>query len=280
MKDILSVYIPTLNEEINLPHCLGSVKKLGATIFVVDSNSTDRTVEIARAAGCQVVTGNWRTFSDKMNWAINELPIQTPWMLRIDADEWITDELVAELKAKLPTTPNEVGAFSINRKFYFLRRWIRFGGMYPLWSVRLWRTKRARCEIRELDEQMIVDGRIDRLDYDIVDENRRGLTHWVYKHNQYAEQEVKQVFGAQGLDQTSSALISQAARKRWLRNNVYYRMPGFLRPFLFWMYRYVFRLGFMDGIPGFVFHTMHGFWYRFLIDAKIYEVEQEQKKHK
>src|ERR1019366_6054254 len=96
MKDVLSIYIPTLNEEINLPQCLANVSKLGATIYVVDANSTDRTVEIAQAAGCQVATGNWRTFSDKMNWAINELPIQTPSTLRIDEDECLTDGLIGE----------------------------------------------------------------------------------------------------------------------------------------------------------------------------------------
>lgn len=277
MKDILSVYIPTLNEEINLPQCLESVRKLGATIFVVDSNSTDRTVEIARAAGCQVFTGNWRTFSDKMNWAINELPIQTPWTLRIDADEWITDELIEELKYKLRDTPDEVGAYSINRRVYFLKRWIRFGGMYPLWGVRLWRSGKAKCEVRELDEHMEVSGRIEKLDHDIVDEGQRGLTHWVQKHNQYADAEVREILRAQGQGDASTTLTAQAAKKRWLKDNFYYRLPKFLRALLFWMYRYFIKLGFLDGFPGLIYHTLHGFWYRFLIDAKLYELEIRSK---
>lgn len=277
MKDILSIYIPTLNEEINLPHCLDSVKKLGATIFVVDSNSADRTVEIARAAGCQVFTGNWRTFSDKMNWAISELPIQTPWTLRIDADEWITDELIEELKHKLRDTPDEIGAYSINRRVYFLKRWIRFGGMYPLWGVRLWRSGKAKCEIRELDEHMEVSGRIEKLDHDIVDEGQRGLTHWVQKHNQYADAEVRELLRAQGQGDASATLTAQAAKKRWLKANFYYRLPKFLRALLFWMYRYFIKLGFLDGVPGLIYHTLHGFWYRFLVDAKIYELENRTK---
>lgn len=277
MKDVLSIYIPTLNEEINLPQCLASVSKLGATIYVVDSNSTDRTVEIAQAAGCQVSTGNWRTFSDKMNWAINELPIQTPWTLRIDADEWLTDELIAELKTRLRSTPDEVGAYSVNRRVYFLNRWIRFGGMYPLWGIRLWRSGKAKCEVRELDEHMEVIGRIEKLEHDIVDEGQRGLTYWVQKHNQYADSEVREILRAQGQDDASNTLTTQPARKRWLKNNFYYRLPKFWRVFLFWIYRYFFKLGFLDGVPSLIYHTLHGFWYRFLVDAKLYEIESRSK---
>jgi glycosyltransferase involved in cell wall biosynthesis len=273
MKDLLSIYIPTLNEEINLPHCLASVTKLGATIYVVDSNSTDRTVEIAKQAGCEVVTGDWRTFSDKMNWAMVELPISTSWILRIDADEWITDDLIAEIKSKLGSTPDEVGAYSINRRVYFLKRWIKHGGMYPLWGVRLWRTGKARCEVRELDEHMEIDGRIENMQYDIVDEGRRGLTHWVQKHNQYADSEVRELLRTRQTEDSSSTLIRQAAQKRWMKNNLYYRLPMFWRALFFWLYRYFFKLGFLDGVPGLIYHTLHGFWFRFLIDSKIYEVE-------
>ncbi|MFA6920249.1 MAG: glycosyltransferase family 2 protein [Gallionella sp.] len=278
MKDLLSIYIPTLNEEINLPQCLASVSKLGVTVYVVDSNSTDRTVEIAKAAGCEVVTGNWSTFSDKMNWAINSLPIKTPWILRIDADEWMTDELIAELKSMLRDTSEEVGAYSINRRVYFLKRWIRHGGMYPLWGVRLWRTGRARCEVRELDEHMEIIGRIENLQHDIVDEGQRGLSHWVQKHNQYADAEIREILRVQQPTDSSNTLIHQAAKKRWMKANLYYRFPKFWRALFFWIYRYFFQLGFLDGIPGLIYHTLHGFWFRFLIDSKLYEIENNKKR--
>jgi len=280
MKDLLSIYIPTLDEEINLPQCLANVGKLGATIFVVDSNSSDRTVEIAKAAGCQVVTGNWRTFSEKLNWAISELPIQTPWTLRIDADEWITDELIAELKARLPYTPNEVGAYSIKRRVYFLKRWIRHGDMYPLWVVRLWRSGKAKCEVRELDEHMEITGTIVKMEHDIVDEGQSGLTYWIKKHNNYADSEVREILRKQEQSNKQNTLTTQSARKRWLKNNFYYRMPIFVRPILYWIYRYFIKLGFLDGIPGLIYHTLHGFWYRFLVDAKLYEAEKRGKKDK
>lgn len=279
MKDTLSVYIPTFNEEINLPKCLESVCKLGATVFVVDSNSTDRTVEIARAAGCQVFTGSWRTFSDKMNWAICELPIQTPWTLRIDADEWLTEDLISELKTRLRNASDDIGAFGVNRRVYFLKRWIRFGGMYPLWGIRVWRSGRAKCEIRELDEHMDVVGRIENLEYDIVDEGQRGLTHWVQKHNHYADLEVREILRAHMHSDASTTLTDQAANKRWLKANVYYRLPKFIRALFFWMYRYFIKLGFLDGVPGLIYHTLHGFWYRFLVDAKLYEEENRTESH-
>lgn len=277
MNDHLSIFIPTLNEEVNLPQCLESVKRIGAKIFVIDSNSSDRTIEIAKAAGCEVVQGEWRTFSEKMNWAINKLPVTTPWTMRIDADEWMTDELIDEIRNKLPISGAEVGAYSVNRRIYFLKRWIRHGGIYPLWGVRVWRTGSAKFEIRELDEHMVVRGRICNFENDIVDETQRGLSHWIQKHNVYTDLEVSEIYRIRDDGDLSLSLVAQAARKRWLKTNLYYRLPKFLRPALFWMYRYIFRLGFLDGIPGLIYHTLHGFWFRFLIDAKLFESEVNDK---
>lgn len=277
MKEYLSICIPTFNEEINLPQCLGSVKKLGAKVFVIDSNSTDKTIEIARAAGCEVIQGEWRTFSDKMNWAIKELPITTPWTMRIDADEWMTDELIDEIRNKLPASRAAIGAYSVNRRIYFLKRWIRHGGIYPLWGVRVWRTGSANFEVRELDEHMEVKGAIESFKHDIVDETQRGLSHWTQKHNTYTDLEVREMLRTRRDGDLSVSLIAQAARKRWLKTNLYYRLPKFARPTLFWVYRYIFRLGFLDGVPGLIYHTLHGFWFRFLIDAKIFECEIDGK---
>lgn len=277
MNQYLSVCVPTYNEELNLPQCLASLKKLGARIFVIDSNSTDRTVEIARAEGCEIVQGEWRTFSDKMNWAINELPIATPWTMRIDADEWITDELIAEIKKVLPRSDSSVGAYSVNRRVYFLKRWIRHGGMYPLWSVRVWRTGAAEFEVRELDEHMKVAGEIRNFDHDIVDETQRGLSHWTQKHNTYTDHEVREITRIQGTGDLATTLTAQAARRRWMKANLYYRLPKFARAILFWFYRYFVRFGFLDGLPGLIYHTLHGFWFRFLIDAKLLEIEINDK---
>lgn len=278
MTECLTVCIPTFNEEINLVQCLASVKKLGAKIFIIDSHSTDKTVEIAKAAGCEVFQGEWRTFSEKMNWAISELPITSQWTMRIDADEWLTDELIEELKIKLPVADSKIGAYSVNRRIYFLKRWIRHGGIYPLWGVRVWRTGSAKFEVRELDEHMEVMGRTEKLENDIADETQRGLSQWTQKHNVYSDHEVREIFRTRKEMDLSSTLVAQAARKRWLKANIYYRLPKFVRPLLFWVYRYVLRFGFLDGVPGFIYHTLHGFWFRLLIDAKIYECEVNAKK--
>lgn len=272
MKDTLSIYIPTLNEEANLPRCLKKLIDLGVTIFVVDSNSTDRTVEIARSAGCQVFTGQWRTFSDKLNWIFDELPILTPWIMRVDADEWLTDELIDEIRNRLASTPVDVAAYALKYRVYFLNRWIRYGGYYPLWKTNLYRINKVRCEVRELDEHMVIDGRIEHLANDVVDENLNSLANWTNKHNIYSDKEVVEVYRVEEVGHHAE-LPKEVTEKRWLRENLYYKTPRFIRPFIYWLYRYVFKLGFLDGMPGLIFHTLHAFWYRFLVDAKLYEKE-------
>ena len=144
--------------------------------------------------------------------------------------------------------------------------------MCRLGVVRLCRTGKEKCEGRELDGSMEKIGVIDKLEHDIVDEGQRGLSHWVQKHNQYADAEVKEILRSQGLQDASNTLTSQAARKRWLKSNIYYRLPKFWRVLFFWIYRYFFKMGFLDGIPGLIYHTLHGFWYRFLVDAKLFEI--------
>lgn len=270
MNNLLSIIIPTLNEEANLPYCIKSLLPLNAEIYVVDSNSTDKTRLIAESYGCNVVTGAWGNFAEKFNWAIDNLPISTPWVLRLDADEWVTDEFVLELKRALQDVGSEVSAFNVKRRVYFLGGWIKHGGMYPLWSIRVWRHGKAKFEMRELDEDMVVSGQVVKLRNDIVDENRRGLSYWVHKHNIYADNEIRELSSQrQQSDIQNSQLNNQ--KRRWVKDKLYYKMPIFLRPLLLWFARYIVLLGFLDGKPGLVYHFLHGFWYRFLIDAKLYE---------
>lgn len=269
MRNTLSIVIPTFNEEKNLPKCLASIKPLDVDIFVVDSYSTDKTVEIAREHGCQVFQGSWRTFAEKINWAINNLPIKTPWMMRIDSDEELTKELGKELGIVLPEAKPELAAFAVKQRFYFLGKWIRYGGKYPSWQVRVWRKGCAHMEQRELDEHMVVNSPTGKLKHDIIDNNLKELSFWIHKHNLYSDKEVMQDTAEPSYD--TNHLIGQAARRRWMKGKIYYRMPLFLRAFLYWIYRYFILLGFLDGRPGLIYHFLHGFWYRFLIDSKIYE---------
>lgn len=270
----ISVVIPTFNEEANIEKCIRSLEGIDCDIYVVDSNSVDRTAELARALGAQIVTGAWRIFSDKINWSIENLPITTPWTMRLDADETVTDELrrILQEHALNETTH---AAYAVRRRFVFLGRWIKHGGMYPSWQVRVWRSGQAKMEVRELDEHMNFSGTLGYLKGDIIDENNKDITFWIDKHNGYSLKEVNQYF-ASAQHNEKAGFTAQALRRRWIKESLYKHSPLFMRPFVQWFFRYVLLLGFIDGKAGLIYHTLRGFWYPFLIDAKIYEASQRK----
>lgn len=273
-----SVIILTYNEEANLPACLESVKGLARDVFVVDSGSSDRTLEIARLAGARVAQHEFETQAQQLNWALEHLQLQPGWVLRLDADERLTPELAQELRTVLPTLGEDITGLYVKRRVYFMGRWIRHGGYYPTWLLRLWRRGKAVSEEQYLNEHMILlEGTVDRLENDIIDWNQKGLSFWVDKHNHFATRYARELVAARdgSLRDVSSIpstpLGSQEQRKRWLKENLYARSPLFLRSFLYFAYRYFFRLGFLDGREGLVFHFLQGCWYPFLTDAKVYE---------
>jgi glycosyltransferase involved in cell wall biosynthesis len=273
---LITVIVLTRDEERNLPFLLASLEGLPCRVQVVDSGSVDRTLEIARAHGGEIATRAWTTHADQINWALENLPIDTPWTMRMDADERLTPALAAELLRKLPELPDDVTGLLIKRQVWFWGRWIRHGGYYPTWLLRVWRTGRARCEARAMDEHMVVDGgNVVRLEHDIIDENHKGLTFWTDKHNRYADREVKDILSARRA--SGKDLADQAAKRRWYKENLYLRAPLFFRAFAYWFMRYVILLGFLDGRPGLVFHFLQGFWYRFLVDAKLWEARRSQR---
>jgi glycosyltransferase involved in cell wall biosynthesis len=275
---LLSVIILTNNEESNLPACLTSLQKLDAEIFIVDSGSSDRTVEIAQQAGCQVFYHPWENYAKQLNWALDNLPIKTPWIMRLDADESLTPELTEELKEILPQTPESISGYQLKRRVFFMGRWMRHGGYYPTWLLRIWRTGVGTCEQRWMDEHIVLSqGKIANLQHDIIDENHKGLNFWVDKHNHYANREVKDMlamFSQQEDVLLTNGQISQASQRRWVKKNMYSKSPLFLRAFLYFLMRYTVGLGFLDGVEGLIFHFLQGFWYRFLVDAKIYELRK------
>ncbi|BAW96814.1 putative glycosyl transferase [[Synechococcus] sp. NIES-970] len=276
---MISVIILTKNESANLPTCLFSLKKLQAKVYIVDSGSVDDTVAIAREFGCEVYEHPFKNYAEQLNWAITNLPIDTPWVMRLDADERLTPELVTEINTKLPKTSQKVSGYQLKRRVYFLGRWIKHGGYYPTWLLRIWRNGLGLCEQRWMDEHIVLsEGEILSLQYDIIDENKKGLTFWTDKHNHYADREVKDMLSQDGngdplLEKQS---YSQARQRRWLKKNLYGSSPLFFRAFIYFLLRYIFGLGFLDGKQGLIFHFLQGFWYRFLVDAKIYEFQKQQ----
>ncbi|MCE3247248.1 MAG: glycosyltransferase [Geminicoccaceae bacterium] len=274
---MLAVIILTLNEEANLPHALSSLQGLDAEVFVVDSGSTDRTLEIARAAGCQVIEHPFENYAVQRNWAFDHLRVATPWTLCLDADERLTPELVGEIRATLSREDSPYDGYMLRKRTIFLGRWIRHGGQYPAYHLRLFRSGRGRCEARLYDQHFIVDGRVGRLRNDYIDVITSDLGRFISRHNRWAELEAAEILAqSEGATQrgptVAPALTGTAIeRRRFLRTRVYQRFPLFVRPFLFWFYGYVLRGGFLDGVEGLIFHTLQRFWFRFLVDARIWE---------
>jgi glycosyltransferase involved in cell wall biosynthesis len=278
----LNVIILTHQEELNLPHALRSLESLDCEIFVVDSGSTDRTVQIAEAAGARIVTHPFESQARQLNWALNTLPLTASWTLRLDADERLTDDLAAEIARIIASPPPDVTGYLIKRRVYFWGRWIRFGGYYPTWLLRLWRTGGARSEEMWMDEHMVVTGgTIGQLKHDFIDENHKGLTFWIDKHNRYSDREIMALEATSG-EGARQRVGGAIARKRFLKKSIYGRSPPFLRAIAYGLLRYFILLGFLDGRAGFVFHFLQGFWYRLIIDAKIYErrIKQLQGKRR
>lgn len=280
--DSLSVLILTSNEEKNIDKCLESIAPTGAKVYIVDSMSSDRTVEIARSMGANVKQRVWTTYSDQFNWGLDNSGIDSDWVMRMDADEEIMPGLADAIRAFLDNPPADVSGVYIRRRVYFMGQWIRHGGYYPTWLLRIFRNGQGRCESLFMDEHIVVNGgRAISLHEDIIDKNNKDLTFWIDKHNKYASREVKDILRKEmdSLNRTRGDTVIEAtvighqdSFRRWVKDKVYLRMPLFVRPFLYFIYRYFLRLGFLDGTRGLIFHFLQAFWYRFLVDAKLYEL--------
>ena len=253
----LCVVILTRNEEVHIARALRSASSLATQIFVVDSGSTDRTVEIAERLGAHIARHAFVNQAQQFQWALDSLPIDAEWVMRLDADEVLTPELADEIRRELPLLDADVAGVNLNRRHVFLGRWIRHGGRYPVTLLRIWRKGAARIERRWMDEHMVLlRGRAVTLRHDFSDHNLHDLKAFTDKHNAYATREAIDVlmkrYDLGGDDQalTRGATSLQAAAKRWLKERVYNRLPFWLGPLAYFLYRYVFRLGVLDGRRG------------------------------
>ena len=273
----ITVIILTLNEEIHIERCIASVASFVQRIVVVNSFSSDRTVEIAKRLGAEVTQRAFKHQADQFQWALDNCQIATDWVLRLDADEYFEPSLAAEIVEKLPSLPEHVTGGRLKRKVFFRDRWIRHGGYYPAIFLRLWRTGAACIEQRWMDEYAVLTrGESITLEADFVDHNLRDIGWWVDKHNRYATRQMVDFVNREvhlfPIDEAMEVRAhAQSQWKRFLRNRVFAQAPLYLRSVLYFLYRYVLRLGFLDGKSGFLFHTFQGLWYFLLIDSKIEE---------
>jgi len=280
-KKSLSVIILTFNEEIHISRCIESLQSTTKNIFIIDSYSSDDTVKICESFGAKVYQRNWKNYADQFQWALDHCPINTEWVMRMDADEYIQKDLQNELPQVLLDSGTDTIGFYIRRKYFFLGRWIKKGAVYPLNLLRIWRVGKGRIENRWMDEHIILDGtgNTDQLNGHIVDDNLNNTRWWTDKHNKYADREMIDILDKKyGLFTFDNALklekeSSQAKIKRAAKESIYNKLPLFIRPLLYFLYRYFIRLGFLDGVQGFVFHFFQGYWYRSLVDLRVYEAE-------
>lgn len=269
----LTVIILAHNEARHIARAIASVEGVATRIVVVDSGSTDATREIAAGLGASVLENRWVNYATQFNWAIDNAEITTDWTMRLDADEVVLPELqsaLGRLAAQAAT------GLTVNRRIHFLGRWIRWGGIYPVRVLRVWRTGQGRCEDRWMDEHILVGGPVAHLDADIADINLNLVTWWIDKHNHYATREaIDELLRATRVDSAAGGAIGrQAGAKRWIKRNIYAHLPLGLRALAYFIYRYFLLLGFLDGRQGLAFHGLQGGWYRFLVDVKVTEIRE------
>jgi len=281
-KAPLTVVILTHNEEIHIERCIRSLLLIAAKIFIVDSFSTDNTVEIAKSLGAEVKQRKWKNYADQFQWGLDNCGADSEWVMRMDADEYLEPDLLEELPQALSDVNNEVTGFYIRRKVFFYGKWIRHGGFYPHTLLRIWRNGQGRIEQRWMDEHIVLStgSKTAMLKGHLVDNNLKGITFWISKHNTYASREMVDLLNNKyNLLERDESLKenddSQAKWKRILKDDIYSKLPIGIRSTLYFIYRYFIRLGFLDGSKGFLWHFMQGYWYRMLVDVKIMEIEEK-----
>jgi glycosyltransferase involved in cell wall biosynthesis len=270
----VSVVVLTKNEERNLRACLESVSGWAADVFVVDSGSTDATLMIARQFDAHVATHPFDTHARQWSWALGELPIATEWVLALDADQRLTPELRDAISAALESPAAD--GFFLCRRQVFRGRWIKHGGYYPKYLLKLFRRRALSIDHTDLvDHHFHVAGRVAKLRGDLIEDNRNEtrIAEWTAKHNRYAVLQAQQELAAAGGPPISlrAVLGSPDDRTRWLKH-VWTGLPLYVRPVLYVSYRYFLRLGWLDGKEGFIFHVLQAFWYRLLVDINIDEI--------
>jgi glycosyltransferase involved in cell wall biosynthesis len=275
----ITAIILVFNEAMHIERCIKSLRGVADVILVVDCYSTDHTVAIARGLGARVLQHPWTNHATQFNWALSQLQDDTEWVLRIDADEYLTAPLITEIRKKKDRIGCAVNGIYMSRRMKFQGRLIKYGGVFPVRVLRLFRWGHGQCEDRWMDEHIKVSGPTADFKGEIIDDNLNTLTWWIDKHNNYASREAIDLLNLE-LKFMPRSTIADLRRgnedgvKRWLKEEVYARLPGGVRAFAYFFYRYILRFGFLDGKEGAYFHILQAFWYRFLVDAKVNEVRQ------
>lgn len=266
MTDI-SVIILQKNEKLHIGRCLERLMPLEPRqVFVVDSPSTDGSDKIAAAMGATVVVHEYPgNQAAQFQWALENLPIKAKWILRLDADEYLLAELIAEIKEKLPRIPEAVAGVVLKRRNivgWLNNAWVR-RGIYPTRILRLFRFGRGRSDMKLMDEHIVVDGATIEFENDFVDHSLISFADWQAKHRDYAKRE------AQSYQRGEKSTGEMAAKKE-----TYYRLPRYVRAVMYFCIRYFLKGGLLDGAAGWRWNFWQGLWYRCLVDYEIGKIRK------
>ena len=278
----LSVIILTYNEELHIQRCIENVLPMAKEIFIIDSFSTDNTLGIAKKySNVHVLQNKWENnYAKQFNWGLQHAPIHTQWVLRLDADEYLLPELIEELQEKLPSLPDDVSGIIFKRRHIFMDKWMR-RGIYPVKLLRVFRYGKGKCEQRLMDEHIqLSEGRAVEFEHDFCDHNLNNLSWFCHKHVNYAIREAVDLLDIE-LDLTGAAetdsnkeISPQALAKR-MKKHKYAKQPLFWRSFAYFCYRYFLKGACLDGKVGFIWTFLQGWWYRTLVDAKVFEIKMK-----
>lgn len=276
---MISVAILTYDDEIQIENCLNSLKGFSNDIVIIDSYSEDKTIEICKKHNTRIYQNTFVNQAIQFNWALDKINFKNDWILRLDSDEILPKKIKEEILETISKETN-IKAYFLNRRMYWMGKWLKHGRMYPHHILRLFKNGYAKYE-EKTEEHLIVNGELGYIKSDFLEDNKKNnLDYFTQKHIQTANGELKEInnFLKDNSGIKSNFFGHKVNRTRWLKENIYMNSPLFLRPFIYFIYRYFICLGFLDGKPGFIFHILQGFWYRFYIDSKVYESKLVRKK--
>lgn len=274
-----SFIILTYNEEIHLPRLLESIKKLNAHIYILDSGSTDTTLDVANQYNAEVKQNPFVNHPKQWDFALKNFDIKTPWIIGLDADQVVTPELFFQLQNFKDENHLGINGIYFNRKNFFKGKWIKYGGFYPKYLLKMFRSNVGYSDLNEnMDHRFIVTGEtMIWKNGHILEENLKEnkISFWIAKHNRYsdliAEEEVERIKKLRGQTNKPRFFGNPDERNAYLKK-LWWKLPLGFRPFLYFAYRLIFRLGFLDGSTGILFHFLQGFWFRLIVDVKIKEI--------
>ncbi|MFQ8704522.1 MAG: glycosyltransferase family 2 protein [Thomasclavelia sp.] len=278
MADLTTIIL-TFNEEKNIANAINSVKSISKRIVIVDSFSTDKTVEIAESLGAEVIQHEFVNQAKQFIYAMNILDIKTIWIMRLDADEIISKNAAKEIEGICNININsDINGIVVRFEVNFLGKALKHGGIYPFRKMIVFKNGKGYMEDRNMDEHIVLlEGKAIETKNDSYHKDYKNLSTWIDKHNKYSSREVNDYFDS--YKNNKSVNLNKSARfKRFIKFKIYYKLPLGTRAHLYYFYRYYFKLGFLDGKEGKIFAFMQAYWYRFLVDAKIYEHVIDDKK--